>query len=207
MPGGLMRSSVLGPLMLALMAVGVVAQESRDVWLHLRNAVDLEQRLVHSLGDVPVNAEERAQIYTLIDDKSIHESFRDDQREEERKVVLSTRIGLIRLAQNGSQQILVRGPLQFCGGTGNCPIWILMRHRGKARLILADEGKALLVGKSSWRGFPDLVIPFHVSAMETSLSVYRWNGNKYKRIDCYLTKPDPLHPENAVIQDCPEVPR
>lgn len=147
-----LRTAVLGALVLASIPPEIVlAQNSREGWQQLKNRVDFERYLDHSLEDAPLTAEERAQIYTLIDGSSIHDSFRDDQREEERRVVLSTRVGLIALAQNDSKQILVRGPLQFCGGTGNCGLWVFMRQPGKARLILEEVGLGLLAGRESFR--------------------------------------------------------
>jgi hypothetical protein len=200
---------ILGAFVLASVSPGiVVAQSLRDDWQHLRNLVDFELHLDHSLEDAPLTAEERVQIYTQIDGKFIHDSFRDDQRKEERKVVLSARAGLIALAHNDSQQILVRGPKQLCGGTGNCLLWIFIRQRGEARLILAEEGTGLLAGSGSYQGFTDLLVPFHHSGFETLFRVYRWNNLEYKRTNCYVATSDPFHLEKpAAIQDCPGPPR
>ena len=194
-------------MLASLPSVIVMAQNVRDDWSRLKDRVDFDLRLDHSLEDAPLTPEERVQIYTHIDGKSVHDSFRDDQREEERRVVLSTRVGLIALAHNEAKQSLVRGPQQFCGGTGNCPLWIFIRQRGKARLILDEEGTSLFAGSGSYRGFTDLVVPSHVSAAETWFGVFRWNNTEYKRIDCYIATSDPFHSEkSAIIQDCP-VPR
>jgi hypothetical protein len=199
-----LRTAVLGAFVLATVPMEIVlAQSSREGWKQLRNRVSFGESLDHSLEDAPVTAEERAQIYTLIDGL-IRPSFTDDEREEERRIVLSTRVGLIALASNHRKQILVQAPLKFCGATGNCELWIFMRRSGKARLILEEEGLDLVAGEKTSHGFTDLVVPFHNSGSETSFSVYRWDNLAYKRVDCYIATSDPTHPEQpAITHDCP----
>jgi len=150
------RTAILGALLLAGMRPGiVVAQDSRDDWQHLRNLADLEAHLDHSLADAPLTAEDRARIYDVIDDKFIHDRFRDDQREEERLAVLSARVGSVVLAEDGSEQILVRGPELSCGAAGgNCSIWVFVRQRGTLRPVLATEGNRLIAKNSFPSGVP-----------------------------------------------------
>jgi len=118
------------------------AQGPRDDWRYLRSPAVLETHLDHSLTDAPLTAEERAHIYALVD-SSYHDYFGDDH-EKQRLAVLSSRVGTIVLTADRTHQILVRGPLEFCGGTGNCPFWILVRPHGKLRTVLAAEGKEIL---------------------------------------------------------------
>jgi hypothetical protein len=86
------------PLMclLAILCGGVAAaQSSRDDWKQLRSSFDLKAHLTHSLADAPLTSRERAQIYRLIDNKTVHDSFTDEQRDKERKTVMSARVGSI----------------------------------------------------------------------------------------------------------------
>lgn len=83
---------------------------------------DLEAHLSSSLANANLSDQERGQIYSLIDDKTIHESFPDNQRDNERETVLSARVGLISLTGGQSQQIVVRGPAITCGHSWNCSI-------------------------------------------------------------------------------------
>jgi len=203
------RTAILGALLLAGMRPGiVVAQDSRDDWQHLRSLADLAAHLNHSLADAPLTAEDRAQIYDVIDDKFIHDRFRDDQREEERRAVLSARVGSVVLAEDGSQQILVRGPEISCGAAGgNCPIRIFVRQRGKLRPVLETEGNRLIAKNSFHQGFRDIVSSSHMSAFEVRIEVYRWNGTEYEQSDAYDAKIDPDHPENPpAAKDRPAAP-
>jgi len=191
---------------LAVLHGGVAAaQSSRDDWKLLRSSVDLEACLTHSLADATLTSGERAQIYRVVDNDTIHESFTDQQRNEERRTVLSARVGLIGLAEDGSQQVLVQGPALFCGAAGNCPIWVFIRHRGQLRLALQGGAGLLIVRKESSHGFRDLTTGLHMSAVEGLFWVYRWTGTKYERVDCYSAKFDPSSSgKPPVIADCPQ---
>jgi hypothetical protein len=188
-------------LFACLLSGVVIAQTAPDDSSHPRSLANFGLRLDHSLQNAPVTPEERTQIYTVID-KAVHGSFTDDQREEERKAVLSSRVGLAALADTDNQQILVRGPKPSCGTAGDCPLWIFIRELGQVRLILDDEGNGFFAGSTLSQGFKDVVVPFHHSASETSFSVYRWNAREYKRIDCYSAILDPVSGKPSAIRDC-----
>jgi len=69
--------------LLAVLCGGVAAaQSSRDDW-KLRSSFDLDAHLTHSLADAPLTSKEREQIYRLIDNQTVHDSFTDEQRDEE----------------------------------------------------------------------------------------------------------------------------
>ncbi len=177
-----------------------LAQHTRDAWQHLKNRVDFTQQLTYSLANAPITTEERNQIYALLDNKSIHQAFTDDEREEERKVVLSASVGLVSLGRDGRQQIVVRGMLPYlCSPTGNRQLWIFMRQSGKVRRTLDDEVNGLIVGRNCYAGFTDVLVSFHNSAFESSFTAYRWNGTIYKRIDCYLATSDPRQPAKSAV--------
>jgi hypothetical protein len=183
------------------------AQHVRDDWAYLEHRFDLETQLDHSLADAPLTAAERAQIYKLIDDKTIHDSFGDSEREEERKAVLGARVGSISLAEDGSRQIVVRGPKQFCGATMNCSIWIYVRHKGQLRLALSTGGNILMIKSNTANGFHDVSTYWHMAADEGAFSVYRWDGSEYKQADCYSARFDLDHRDQPPsTADCPAKP-
>ncbi len=191
---------------LAVLGGGVAAaQSSRDDWKTPPISFDLQAHLTHSLADAPLTRGERAQIYHVVDDETIHDSCTDEQRDEERKTVLSARVGSIGLADDGSQQVLVRGPALFCGASGNCSIWVFVRHRGQLRLVLQAGGGVLIVRKTSSHGFHDVVTGWHMSAFEEVYTVYGSNGTKYEPADCYSAKFEGSD-ERPVITDCPKGP-
>ncbi len=142
--------------------------------------MDLELLVMeHTLADAPITKQERDSIYSLIDTPSIHDGYDNEHRDQERTDVLSAHVGLVSLAQDGKQQILVRWPPMLCGATGNCDFAIFERQRGTPKLIMLSEGWVPAVTGSFHLGYPDLFVGFHISAGEHSEVTYRWSGEAY----------------------------
>ena len=180
------RVAVFRFCILALLnCIALSAQGVRDEWRQLHDAFDLEAHLSSSLADANLSDGERSQIYGLIDDKTIHDSFGDDQRDKERETVLSARVGLISLADDGSQQIVVRGPALTCGHSWNCSVWIFTREKGGLRLILRAGAGVFIIRKTSTRGFHDIATGWHLNAGKEGFGVYEFDGRQYTQVDCY----------------------
>jgi hypothetical protein len=185
------RISAFVCLLAVLGGIAAPAQRFREDWRHLDgSSLDREAHLDHSLGDAPLTSEERAQIYQVIDDKTVHDSFTDGQQDEERESVMSARVGSIVLAKDGSQQVVVQGPGLFCGANGNCSIWIFVRRHGSLQLALETGGGAFIVRSTSNHGYRDVATGWHMSSDEERFNVYSWNGIKYQLVDCYTAKFD-----------------
>ena len=175
------------------------AQHPRDSW-KLR-PIDLDAHLEHTLADAPLSSADRARLYRLIDDdERMHGSFSDSQPDEERKMIMSTRIGSIVLADSGSKQILAAGP-DDCNGAANQCIRIFVRQRGRLLLALDEAEVVFTVLKSSSKGFHDITVGLHLSAWDTVYHDYQWDGNGYKQVDCYVTKYD----RNGDFSDSPKI--
>jgi hypothetical protein len=179
----------------------LMAQHPRNSWR--QKPFDLEASLAHTLADAPLTTREREQIYRVLD-QNVHHSFSDAEREEERKTIMSFRVGSIALAQDGSQQILVQGTSSFCGATGNCSMWILVRWAGQLRLGLRTLGQLLILRRTSTHGFHNIAIGMHGGAFIGQYRDYRWNGSNYEQVDCYLTEypADADRPEQPAIVGC-----
>lgn len=136
-----MGIAFLLPLFTAQYSGGPSSHLVRDEWRYLGHGFDLDQNLKYSLKNAPLSSGERERIYRVIDGKTIHDSFANESRNEEREVVLNARVGLIALAEDGSQQLVVRGSQQFCGASANCSIWIFVRHHAQAQLVLTTGGQ------------------------------------------------------------------
>ena len=182
-----MRTILLIWLSAALCAI-VAAQNVRDDWKQLQTPFDLTAHLTHSLADAHLSVEDRAKIYHAVDDEMIHDALPKSQRRDERKIVMSSRVGSIVLADDGSEQILVKGPELVCGANGNCLMWIFVRRRGGLQLALRMSGGALIVRDSSTNGFHDVTTGSHLSADKEIFAVYRWNGANYDEVDCYIAE-------------------
>jgi len=182
------------------------AQSPRDDWKHW-SVFDAEKRLSYTLRDAPLTGPERGQIYKLIDNQTVHDSFTDAQRREERETVMSARVGSIGLADDGSQQVLVQGPRFFCGATGNCSYWIFVRRHGQLRLVLAAGGGLIMVRNTSSHGFRDVATSWHLSAYDSERRVYHWNGSHYEQADCSLIEFDRDDPRKPpIIAGCGSTP-
>ena len=162
----------------------LMAKHPRDSWKLEHFA--LEVHLTHTLADAPFTSTEREQIYRVLDQNV--NSFSDAERDETRKSIMSFFVGSIGLASDGSQQILMRGNGGFCGATGNCSLWILVRKGGQLRLALRTLGQFLIVQKTLARGFHDIAIGQHESAFDERYKEYRWRGSAYRESDCYLAE-------------------
>ena len=162
------------------------AQIQRDSWK--LKAFDLDAHLTHSLADAPLTSAERAQIYRVIDNQNMHDSYSDAQRDQERAMVMSTRVGSVTLAEDGSEQVVAEGPADFCGAGGQCAIWIFVRQNGQLQLALQATGATFIVRKGTSRGFHDIATGTNFSAWDTEYNDYRWNGRKFVQVDCYWTR-------------------
>ena len=162
------------------------AQIQCDSWK--LKAFDLDAHLTHSLADAPLTSAERAQIYRVIDNQNMRDSYSDAQRDQERAMVMSTRVGSVTLAVDGSEQIVAEGPVDFCGAGGQCAIWIFVRQNGQLQLALQATGATFIVRNGSSRGFHDITTATNFSAWDTEYNDYRWNGRKFAQVDCYWTR-------------------
>lgn len=172
------------------------AQSSRDDWK--QPSLDLEAHLTHTLADAPITAEERAQIFRVLEDFAIAQ-----KQNEKPETLMTARVGSIGFAEDGSQQVLVQGPYAaFCGASGNCPMWIFIRHGKQLRLALEMFGDAITMRGKFSRGLRDFATSSHFSAYEEYFSVYRSNANKYESVDCYKATFDSDHSSQPMIADC-----
>ena len=53
----------------------------------------MSTRILSILLQTPPTPDERQQIYRLLDNETVHDSFTDAQRDEERETVMDARIG------------------------------------------------------------------------------------------------------------------
>jgi hypothetical protein len=192
-------------LLIVLSGGVAVAQSSRGDWKP-GSTYRVNANLVYSLANAPLTTKERQQIYWLLDNETVHDSFADAQRDEERETVMGSRVGFIRLADDGRRGVMVQGPTLFCGANGNCRYLVFTRQREQLRLVL-DAGGDFVLGKKSSHGFHDVVTSWHMSAYEQLINVYRWNGTEYKGADCYSVNRDRDNPDKPpLIAGCHKEP-
>jgi len=106
-------------------------------------------------------------------------------------------VGEVALAADGTRQIIALSPA--CGT--NCEVWLFVRDAGHLRPVLRPVGTSLGIGKTSTRGFPDIVASEHMTGYEQLYTLYRWHGRKYVQADCHgeqYDRDDPDKPPKIV---------
>lgn len=195
-----MRTIVANVVLIALASSGIlVAQRARDEWRDMKQSLQ-GGSLDHSLGDAQLTIGDRKLIYEQVYDPAY--LFWGD-REERRKTVLSSRMGAIALA-DGGEQIVVWGPNEYCGATGNCLIWIFARLGGKLRLVLRAHASTLVIKNHSTQGFHDVFTYQNMSGGEGFFRVFRWHGSEYREVDCYSAAYG--YKQGDPTTDCPQLP-
>jgi hypothetical protein len=181
-----MRIMALACALTILFGGAGAAESSRDDWKPGRDH-HANEDLAYSLATAPfLTTGDRDGIARVIEDQ-------EDEERKTPKTLMSYRVGLIGLAQDGSNQVLVQAPDSLCGN-GGCDYWIFIRRHRQLQLVLKWFGFALVRDTFS-HGFRDVVFEYHSSALEEDYTVYRWNGEKYEEIDCYSSK-------GGVTTDC-----
>jgi hypothetical protein len=88
-----------------------------------------------------------------------------------------------------------------CDGS-NCPFWIFQNSPDGYVSLLDTVAASYTVQPDSANGFSDLVTMRHVSASESTLTLYRYDQGKYVDSGCYTaTSPSP---KDGEVQD-PEI--
>jgi hypothetical protein len=106
----------------------------------------------------------------------------EGQSEEEvNDDVLSIQKGL-RYERRGDLIFVQAYNLDGCGAVGNCQFFLL---NTKYQILLSNVvALYLTVLKASHNGLPDVLLGEHISASQTALTWYRFNGLKYGPIHC-----------------------
>lgn len=93
-----------------------------------------------------------------------------------------TRIEPVQVAPEGEKGLLVtvRDPC-ICGATGNCPreVWTLDQN-GRYEQTLADQAYELLLANTVHNGRYDVITEAYLSAHESAILRYEWDGKKYR---------------------------
>lgn len=97
----------------------------------------------------------------------------------------SVTVQSIRLAPDGTRQLLVRGSGSCLCGAQNCGFWIYRKKNQEYELLLQGAGSTKVsAGSNSRNGYRDIISESHASAMETIVRTYRFDGREYHRALC-----------------------
>ncbi len=98
----------------------------------------------------------------------------------------SVSVQSIRLAVDGTNQLLIRGSGSCLCGAQNCPFWIYRKKKRNYELLLAGAGatKVRAVADHVGWGYRDIVSQSHASAIENIVRTYRFDGKQYQLARC-----------------------
>jgi hypothetical protein len=104
---------------------------------------------------------------------------------EEGMSIEDARFRLDRFDLNGDgvQEYFVVG---FCSAVGNCDLWVLRKTRqGYAQLLIGPTAQVICTRRTRTNGYLDLEVSRHGSAFDSSVTVYKFDGEKYKEAEGY----------------------
>lgn len=87
---------------------------------------------------------------------------------------------------DGGPEFIVRGINQICGAN-NCHHWIYRKAGGGYRLLLyAGFVQQIEPQRGATKGFRDLIASMHGSASDSDLTLYKFDGKRYRRAACFF---------------------
>ena len=91
----------------------------------------------------------------------------------------------LELNGDGEPELEVHGTGDICGAQ-NCAAWVFRKTaRGYEMLLDADSVQTVKPQKTSTRGYRDIITSMHGSAWDSGLTLYKFDGRRYRRVACY----------------------
>jgi hypothetical protein len=93
----------------------------------------------------------------------------------------------VELNRGGEPELRVHGlGIRLCGAA-NCPTWIFQKDEDGYRLLLDVGSINRIEPQGSYtKGYRDLMAVLHGSAWESDLTLYKFDGEGYRRDSCYF---------------------
>ena len=93
----------------------------------------------------------------------------------------------VRLANDGSRQLLIRGAGLCLCGAQNCGFWIYRKRGDGYQLLLKGAGSVTVkAARQMNKGYRDITSESHASAIETIVRTYRFDGQQYQLQRCVV---------------------
>jgi hypothetical protein len=117
-------------------------------------------------------------------DKQVAEC-RDEESAD--SVLQKLRFERIQLSSSGENVLVEAGPGCLRGGQGsNGAMWIVQLGRGNATVLASSaegfEGYLYSVQATTSKGYRDIVLGWHMSASESGLACFRFDGTRYRTL-------------------------
>lgn len=146
-------------------------------------------------------AQEKKDLFQLIlKDKDVSEALPDIEGGE-KELAKSIFVEKKDLNKDGQPEYFATLDNAFmCGAHANCPHWVFRKTSGGYQLLLAAAGQQLTTQKTLSNKFFDLCSDGSDSAYETSYSIYKFDGSKYKATDCFTVNHEKKKPKTTRVQ-------
>ncbi|MCU1299643.1 MAG: hypothetical protein JWO91_3921 [Acidobacteriaceae bacterium] len=110
-----------------------------------------------------------------------------DSEPQLQQLAAQTRINPLDLSGKGVEEFVLQGSDdRSCSPPGNCPFWILRRNRNEYSVILHRMAtQTLTIQPTITNGFHDIVLGMHGSPTQQGLTLYRFDGSRYRPRGCY----------------------
>lgn len=144
-----------------------------------------------------VSEKEKVELLNMIskNDENIRESLKD--KEMTARAMSGISVRKHDLNGDGAQDIIVTiEGVGFCGASGNCTSWIYVKSENSFRYLGDIFGLDIVVNKNKTNGYSDIATKSHGSATLVGFDVYKYDGGKYKKKDCWTEE----HKGNKVIK-------
>jgi hypothetical protein len=168
-------------IMMAVLTLSLVSAHAQsDVWKHVTAPTRLPLRDV-KLSDVQLTA-----IATLLR-RSDKEDVWQCEGSELEEMIHGLTYESISLTQGKDILLVEAGPGCARGGQGsNGAMWLIRFEGAKPVLMASPKGEfsgwLYSVQTASSKGYRDIVLGWHMSALETDLTYFRFDGNSYVKI-------------------------
>jgi hypothetical protein len=136
-----------------------------------------------TLGTLHLSEQVRKEIQTYLI-KANRDNYTSDAAAKED--VLLSGASLLQLELKGPQAVLIAGPREECGATGNCPLVIFRQVKGHAVPILPNGFGGLSGQLTTYHhGLLDIATYANSSCCEGGTEVYHFDGKIYRPAFCY----------------------
>lgn len=104
-----------------------------------------------------------------------------------REIASTTRLRFVELG--GGKPLILATSLGLEGGCdelNNCPFWIFQHEQDGYVSLVDTVAASYTVQPTQTNGYSDLVLSRHVSASESRLTLYQYDGKTYAEGGCYV---------------------
>ena len=175
------RGKILPVLAFVLCNSSVSAQS--DPWEHARHAAGLQIAPRDRNVSLPQSQLDSI-INTLKARSDVWECTTDDPKGE---WLRNLKYQIIPVSPTDKVLLVEAGPGCARGGQGaNGAMWLIRFDRREATVLASPEDKfegfIYSIEPTTSKGFRDIILGWHMSAMETGLAYFRFDGKSYRRI-------------------------